>query len=170
MLALLERGKRVLKHGLTTAAAGRRTFPNATLNAIEAAIGDGEKLHGAEVRLILEPALSLVDAWRGTSHRQRALLLFARYGIWDTEENCGVLIYINLAGRQVEIVADRNVGRRIEAGQWQAICAMLTAGFTSGAYRDSTLAAIAALNELLRQHFPAGAARSNELPNAAIVL
>lgn len=161
---------RALRHVRTTAAAGRRAFPPATLKAIEQAIGAGEQAHTAEVRLILEPALDLGEVLRGTSNRQRALALFAEYGVWDTEENCGVLIYVNLAERQVDIVADRNVGRRIGPEQWQAICASMTTGFAAGDYHDSTLRAIGALNDLLRQYFPANGARPNQLPDQAIVL
>ncbi|MET3130906.1 putative membrane protein YgcG [Oxalobacteraceae bacterium GrIS 1.11] len=170
MASLLERARRALKHASGTVAAGRRAFPAASLKAIEQAIAQGEQIHRAEVRLILEPALSLADIWRGTSNRQRALALFAQYGIWDTEENCGVLIYVNLAERQVDIVADRHVGRRIAPEQWQAICQAMTLAYAAGDYQNGTLAAIVALNDMLRQHFPADGARPNQLPNDAIML
>ncbi|UUZ50200.1 hypothetical protein LP420_09650 [Massilia sp. B-10] len=54
--------------------------------------------------------------WADTSIRQRAVGLFAEYGVWDTEDNCGVLIYVNLAERKVEIVADRQIAphRRVK--------------------------------------------------------
>jgi uncharacterized membrane protein len=164
------RCKRVLKHVMTTSAAGRRAFPEATLKAIEEAIWQGEQIHGAEVRLIVEPALSMESLCKNVSNRQRALDLFAEYGIWDTEENCGVLIYVNLAERHVDIVADRNAGRKIEPGQWQAICTTMTQGFASGNYHDSTLAAIETLNELLRKHFRPTNGRPNQLPDTPIIL
>lgn len=164
------RCKRALKHGLTSGAAARKAFPSATLQAIEEAIARGEQLHSAEVRLIVEPALGLEAAFKNVSNRERALALFAQYGIWDTEENCGVLIYINLAERQVDIVVDRNVGRRIEAAEWQAICQTMTQGFANGDYHNSTLAALDTLNDLLSRHFPPRDGRPNQLPNAAIVI
>jgi len=164
------RCKRALKHALSTRAAARKAFPTATLQAIEEAIARGEHSHSAEVRLIVEPALGLEAAFNNVSNRERALALFAQYGIWDTEENCGVLIYINLAERQVDIVADRNVGRRVEAPEWQAICQTMTQGFAGGDYHHSTLAALATLNDLLSRHFPPRDGRPNQLPNAAIVI
>jgi uncharacterized membrane protein len=90
--------------------------------------------------------------------------------VWDTEDNCGVLIYINLAERAVDIVADRNINRRIDAATWQAVCATMTAGFARGQYRDSTIAAVAQVNALLREHFPASGARANELPDNPIMI
>lgn len=162
--------RRALVHLRSTAAAGRRAFPEATLKAIEEAIAQGELAHTAEVRLIVETSLGLADVFNDVGNRQRALALFAQYGVWDTEDNCGVLIYINLAEHQVDIVADRNVGRRISHAEWEAICRTMTQGYAAGAYHDSTLAALAALNALLVQHFPASGAGPNQLPNQAIVI
>jgi uncharacterized membrane protein len=108
--------------------------------------------------------------WADVSNRQRALALFAEHGVWDTEDNCGVLIYINLAEHQVDIVADRAIGRKINAATWQTICDTLTSGFAQGEFRNSTLAAVDRVNALLRQHFPANGERNNELPDHPIVL
>jgi uncharacterized membrane protein len=98
------------------------------------------------------------------------LALFAEHGVWDTEDNCGVLIYVNLAERKVDIVADRNVNRKIDAATWQKVCRTMTDGFARGQFHDSTIAAVAQVNELLRQHFPADGARRNELPDNPIML
>ena len=168
--SLIRRCQRALTHATTTTAAGRRAFPEPTLQAITAAIAEGERGHRAEVRLIVEAALGMAAAFRGTSNRQRALALFAEHGIWDTEENCGVLVYINLAAHQVDIIADRNVGRSIAPAEWQALCHTMTQGYANGDYHDSTLTALASLNALLSRHFPADGARPNQLPDAAIVL
>jgi uncharacterized membrane protein len=164
------RCRRTLRHWRTTKAAGRRAFPPQTLAAIEAAIGHGELTHGAEVRLIVENSLDAAAIFEDITTRQRALILFAEYGVWDTEENCGVLIYVNLADREVEIVADRNVNRRISSQQWQELCRTMTEGFAHAAFHESTLAAIARLNDLLRQHFPDSSVQPNQLPNQPIVL
>lgn len=168
--SFIQRCRRALKHLASTGAAARRAFPADSLRAIEQAICAGEQVHRAEVRLIIEAALSPGAVFQGASNRQRALALFAQYGVWDTEENCGVLIYINLAERQVDIVADRQVDRRITPEQWRALCQTMTAGYAGGAYRDGTLQAIGALNDLLRQHFPADGARPNQLPDGAILI
>jgi len=165
-----QRCGRTLKHLRSTPAAARKAFPEATLKAIETAIADGETVHNAEIRLIVEAALTPGMAYSGVSNRQRARELFAQYGVWDTEDNCGVLIYINLASHQVDIVADRNVGRRVSPEEWQAVCRTMTTGFASGNFHDSTLQALQQLNTLLQSHFPSTGPRSNQLPNEAILL
>ena len=166
----LRRCRRALRHLTTTAAAGRRAFPAASLAAIQETISKGELVHSAEVRLIVEVALGVEAVFRDTGNRARALALFAQYGIWDTEENCGVLIYVNLAERAVEIVADRNVARRVKPAEWESICQTMTRGFGVGAFHESTLVALNALNELLRQHFPSTGARPNQLSNDALIV
>jgi uncharacterized membrane protein len=161
---------RIRKHLFTTAAAGRRAFPPSTLSAIEAAIADGENLHRAEVRVIVEAALSLHAVWRGVSSRERARELFSHYRLWDTEENCGVLIYVNLADHKVEIVTDRTIGRLVRSLDWHAVCRTMTQGFARNAFHDSALAALSQLNALLQTHFPAHGTRPNQLSNQPILL
>ncbi|NBV20329.1 MAG: TPM domain-containing protein [Janthinobacterium sp.] len=159
-----------MKHLRGTPATARQAFPERTLKAIEAAIADGEAMHQAEVRLIVEAALTPGMAYQGVSNRERARELFAHYGVWDTEDNVGLLIYINLAEHQVDIVADRHVGRRVTPEQWQAVCRTMTRGFKDGNYHDSTLDALKQLNTLLQSHFPADGPRGNQLPNEPILL
>ncbi|MDB5763651.1 MAG: hypothetical protein JWQ21_2646 [Herminiimonas sp.] len=161
---------RVLRHLFTTTASGRRAFPPPTLKAIQAAIAKGENLHRAEVRLIVEPALPMPAVLNGTSSRERARELFSHYRIWDTEENCGILIYVNLADRKVEIIADRTIGRLIDAKDWQAVCRTMTRDFARGAFHDSAIAALDQLNGLLQAHFPANGSRPNQLSNKPVIL
>ena len=161
---------RAWRHLRTGSGAGRRAFPQEALAAIAGAIQAGEQTHRSELRLIVEASMPLDMVWAGVGNRQRALALFAEHGVWDTEDNCGVLIYINLAERAVDIVADRAVGRKIDAATWQAVCTTLTAGFAQGKFRDSTLAAIERVNALLREQFPANGPRNNELPDAPLMI
>lgn len=161
---------RLLRHLSSTGRAGRRAFPPATLQAIETAIAEGETRHRAELRLIIEPALDLQDVLNGMSTRDRARELFAQYGVWDTEENCGVLVYINLADHQVEIVADRGVGRVVPAAEWQHACRTMTSGFARGDYHGSTLAALSELNALLQRHYPDDGSTRNQLADKPVML
>jgi uncharacterized membrane protein len=165
-----QRLRRVLRHWKTTAAHGRRAFPQETLAAIATAINAGEQTHRSELRLIVEAAMPLGAVWDGVTNRQRALALFAEHGVWDTEDNCGVLIYVNLADHKVDIVADRNINRKIDSATWQAVCRTMTDGFGRGQFHTSTIAAVAQINELLRQHFPANGTDVNELPDNPIML
>jgi uncharacterized membrane protein len=165
-----DRLSRALRHWKTSAADGRRAFPQETLAAIALAITAGEQTHRSELRLIVEASMPFDAIWAGVSNRQRALALFAEHGVWDTEDNCGVLIYINLAERAVDIVADRNVNRKIDSATWQAVCGTMTAGFARGQFHDSTIAAVAQVNTLLQTHFPSNGARANELPDSPIMM
>jgi len=162
--------QRALRHLRSTRSTAERAFPQATLTALAAAIAMGERTHRGEVRLVIERALPLSAAWSGVSNRQRAIALFADYGIWDTEDNCGVLIYVNLADRKVDIVADRGIDRKIDAATWQAVCNKMTGGFAHGDYHGAALAAVEQVNELLRRHFPSDGTRPNELPDQPLML
>lgn len=161
---------RLIRHLATTTAAGRRIFPEPTLQAIEHAIAEGEKHHRAEVRMVVEPALGMQAVLSGMSSRERARELFAHYRVWDTEENCGVLVYVNLADHKVEIVADRGVGRVIAARDWEAVCRTMTQGFARGEYHGSVIAALGDLNALLQRHYPDDGATHNQLPNQPLML
>ncbi len=161
---------RTWRHLTSSGAEARHAFPETTLAAISEAITAGEQTHRGEVRLIVEKALDFDDAWDGVTNRQRALALFADYGVWDTEDNCGVLIYVNLAEHKVDIVADRGIDRKIDSATWQAVCRTMTDGFKAGHFHDATLAAIAQVNELLQHHFPANGPRANELPDKPLML
>lgn len=165
-----QRLARALRHWKSSAADGRRAFPSDSLAAIGGAITEGERSHRGELRLIVEASMPFDAIWADVSNRQRALALFAEHGVWDTEDNCGVLIYVNLAEHKVDIVADRNVNRKIDGATWQAVCRTMTDGFARGQFHDSTMAAVAQVNELLRLHFPADGARANELPDAPIMM
>ena len=165
-----QRMGRAWRHLTSSSADAKRAFPETTLSAIGDAITAGEQTHRGEVRLIVEKGLSFDDAWDGVTNRQRALAMFADYGVWDTEDNCGVLIYINLAEHKVDIVADRGIDRKIDSGTWQAVCGTMTDGFRKGQFHEATLAAVEQVNALLREHFPANGARPNEFPDRPLML
>ena len=161
---------RLTKHLLTTKATARRMFSPESLKVIEEAIAEGETRHRAEVRLIVEASLSWADILAKMPPRQRAIALFSQFGIWDTEENCGVLVYVNIADRKVEIVADRDVARRISNEEWNAICHTMTDNFAKGEFRDSTISALKRLNALLEKHYPDVGIVNNQLPNHPVVM
>lgn len=161
---------RMVAHLTSTKAASRRAFPAATLKAIQDTIAAGEALHRAEIRVIIEPALRTADVLRGIGARARARELFSTYQIWDTEENCGILLYVNLADHKVEIIADRTAARLLSAAEWQAICTTMTGGFARGQFHDSALAALQQLNQMLQQRFPNSGTHRNQLSDQPIVL
>ncbi|MDB5796933.1 MAG: hypothetical protein JWP36_835 [Paucimonas sp.] len=163
--------KRLLRHLMTTDAAGRRAFPQSSLKAIQGAVARGEKMHRAEIKVMIEPALGFGEVLEGQTSRHRARELFTEYRVWDTEENCGILVYINLADHAVEIIADRGVNKLLEAAQWQQVCRTMAAGFALGRYEQGAVEALTQLNQLLQARLPGGDGENpNELGNRPVML
>ncbi len=162
--------KRILDHLIYPPWCVRRAFPVATLKAIEDAVVASETLHRGELRFVVEAGLSFVELWRGTTARQRALEVFSDLHVWDTEDNSGVLIYVLLADRQVEIVADRGIHRKVGDATWQAICHDMETAFRDGRFDAGALTGVQAISQVLSTHFPAQGPNPDELPNAAIIL
>lgn len=161
---------RWIRH-LVANASVRRQFPRAALDAIHQAISVGEQHHDGQVCFAIEQALPLRDLTRHRTPRDRAQDVFAQLRVWDTEHNCGVLIYVLLAERAIEIVADRGIAARVAAAEWQAVCERMRERFAATEYRRGALEGIEAVSAILSRHFPAGATpRANELPDAPVVL
>lgn len=162
--------RRILRHLLTPAWRVRRAFPAAALGTIETAIGRSESRHHGQIRFAVEAALELTPLLHGQSARERALEVFAQLRVWDTEKNNGVLIYLLLADRDVEIVADRGIHARVGAPEWERICRRMEAAFRAGRFEDGGVAGIAAVGALLERHYPGSGAEGNELPDRPIVV
>jgi uncharacterized membrane protein len=162
--------KRIAKHLLQTPRQVDRAFPHQTLNAIEQAIKASETAHSGEVRFVVEGALDGMPLFKGQSARERAIDVFSQLRIWDTEQNNGVLIYLLLADRDVEIVADRGIDAKVGAQEWEKICRMMETHFMQGRYEDGVISGILAVTQHLSKSFPASAADQNELPDGPVVL
>ncbi len=161
--------QRILKHLLTTRAAVTRAFPNSTLDAIENAIKASEAAHAGEIRFVVEAALDGAPLFRGQSPGERAIELFARLRVWDAEHNNGLLIYLLLADRAVEIVADRGIHANVGADAWRQVCQQMEAAFTRSDYEAGVVAGVQAVTQHLARHFPADAG-TNELADRPVVL
>jgi uncharacterized membrane protein len=146
----------------------RRVFDESALAAIEQAIADTEKTHGGEIRVALEASLEPAELFRDLAPRERALQAFAQLGVWDTELNNGVLIYVLWADHDVEIVADRGFNGRVSAQQWSDVCQRMEQLFSQGAAAQAIIAGIQAAGALISQHFPA--VDRNELPDRPVLL
>jgi uncharacterized membrane protein YgcG len=157
--------KRIFKHLLYPQWLARRKFPDALLDRVEAAVTASERMHHGEIRVAVEAALDIKPLLRGVSARQRAVQVFAELGVWDTAANNGVLIYLLLADRNVEIVADRGFHGRVSQTEWETICREMEAFFARGEFAAGTLAGIEHIHALLRRHFPSSGDNPNELPN-----
>lgn len=162
--------KRWLKHCFMPPWYWRRKFSKAVLNQIEQAITQSEPLHRGELRFAIENALEPLWVWQGMSVAQRANELFANLRVWDTEENCGVLIYLLLADREVHILADRGIAKQVTQTEWRAIAEAMQAEFQKGRYQTGSLVGIAQITALLAKHFPPGPEKLNELPNKPVIV
>jgi uncharacterized membrane protein len=161
---------RFVRHLFSTRARLRRAFPPTALEAIERAITLTEATHSGEVRVAIETALDPWQALRARTPRDRALEVFAHLGVWDTDANNGVLLYVLLADRDVEIVADRGYNGRVPAEAWSQVCDTLRDAFANGAYERGVVAGVEAIGELIAPHFPALPGDRNELPNRPALL
>jgi len=158
------------RHLVTDHHSVRRAFPASALARIEQAIAAGERRHTGQVRFAVEGGLPVANVLRHQTPRERALDVFSNLRVWDTEDNCGVLVYLLLADKDVEIVADRGIHRRVGDEAWQAICRTMEVAFRQLRFEEGAVAGIAAISELLALHFPRNASGPNELPDDAVVL
>ena len=156
---------RVLRHLFYEDWTVRRKFPAQTLVAIDREITTNERRHNGEVVFAVESSLRMRDLFKNESARDRAVDIFCRLRVWDTEQNNGVLIYVLLADRRVEIVADRGVHRRVGEQAWEAICAAMQAEFHDGRFHEGAVIGVQAVSDLLAEHYPPTEGDVNELPN-----
>lgn len=161
---------RIGKHLLGNRSRVRSAFPPRVLAAIEQAIKSSEAGHAGQIRFVVEGALDGAPLFRGQSARARALDVFSQLRVWDTEHNNGVLIYLLLADRDVEIVADRGIHARVGAPGWEDICKAMEAQFREGHFERGAIAGIAAVTKHLARHFPRDGAAINELPDTPVVM
>jgi uncharacterized membrane protein len=161
---------RLLRHLLTPDWKVRRAFPAGAMRRIEEAIAASERTHSGQIRFAVEAALDPRAILRGVSARDRAIDVFAALRVWDTEHNNGVLIYLLLADRDVEIVADRGIAARVGPRQWEAVCARMEGLLRAGDFERALLTGIQAVGAHLTQHCPPPGAGRNELPDRPVVL
>ena len=161
---------RFARHVLMSPLKATRTFPTATLDALQREIEAQEGLHRGEICVVVEAELTTQQLWRGLTPRERAREVFAAQGVWNTEENNGVLIYLLLADRAVEIVADRAIDAAVGAAGWAAICTAMQGHFAAGRYEEGMVAGIRAISERLAQHFPGSGRRRNELADRPVMM
>jgi len=163
---------RWFRHLFATRGALRRAFTEEALDAIERAVDESEQRHSGEIRVAIEGALEPGEVWSGKTPRQRALEVFAALGVWDTEANNGVLIYVLLADRDVEIVADRGFNGRVPDSEWQAACADMEREFRAGRFREGGVVGVEDVGRIIARHFPQlpGQRDEDQLPNRPAML
>ena len=162
---------RIFRHRWLDERSTRRAIPPALLHKLTEQVAASERTHSGEIRIYVEASLPLGYLLRDATPRERAVAMFGKLGVWDTEQNNGVLIYLLLAERAIEIVADRGIDRHVGAEQWRTIAQGMAAAFRAGNYEQGLQQAIAAVTQLLVQHFPLreGDGNPNELPDEPVL-
>ncbi|HRI18590.1 MAG TPA: TPM domain-containing protein [Burkholderiaceae bacterium] len=167
----MNRWLRILRHRWLDESDVRRALGDAALARLQARIAASETAHSGEIRLCIEAGLPLSYLWRGAPARERALAMFGKLRVWDTEHNNGVLIYLLLAEHRIEIIADRGLSRRVGAARWRATADAMAAAFREHRFEDGLALAIDAVDAALREHFAlaAGERNPNELPDEPVL-
>jgi uncharacterized membrane protein len=163
---------RFFSHLFTTRSKLARLFPVEALTAIENAVAQSELTHSGEIRVAIEASLEPAEIFAGKTPRRRALELFAGLGVWDTDANNGILVYILLADRDVEIIADRGFNGLVSAEEWAAVCHTMEEEFRAGHYEQGAVEGVLEAGKLLARHFPPlpGGRDEDELPNRPTLL
>ncbi|HVP32815.1 MAG TPA: TPM domain-containing protein [Steroidobacteraceae bacterium] len=161
---------RLIRHLATTRFSTRRRFPPPVRAAIERAIKECEARHAGEIRFVIETAFDLPELWQDLAPRQRALQLFGQLGVWDTAHNNGVLVYVGLADRVVEIIADRGIAARVPQAEWAAVCRQMERHYREGRFDEGSIVGILGVGALLGRHFPGKAVGGQELPDRPVLL
>jgi uncharacterized membrane protein len=163
---------RVLRHRWHDETDARRALDAAAMARLKAQVAASEAQHSGEIRICVEAGLPLSYLWRGASARQRAITLFGKLRVWDTEHNNGVLIYLLLAERAIEIVADRGLRRHVPQAVWDGLLAGMRESFQQRRFEPGLAQAVDSVGDLLAQHFPLfpGESNPNELPDGVEVI
>ena len=161
---------RLARHIATTHLSTRRQFNPQVRAAIEQAIRECESRHNGQIRFVVETALDLPELWHDLSPRRRALQVFGQLGVWDTAENNGVLIYVLMADRAVEIIADRGIAARVAEAEWGTLCRQMQHHYRAGRFQEGSVVGILGVGALLGRHFPGRAASGHELPDQPVLL
>ena len=161
---------RILRHLMAPQWIATRAFPRAALERIEAAIKASEGAHRGEIRFVVEAALDLWPLLKGITPRERALEVFSQLRVWDTQENSGILVYVQCIDHDIEIVADRGISAKVPQAEWDAICCRMEETFRARRYEQGVLRGIEEITALLIRHFPSRGINPDELPDKPVVL
>ena len=172
MASHFSRLARLWRHRWNDEAQVRKALPPELLARLTARVGASERRHSGEIRICVEAGLPASYIWRDASARERAIAMFAKLRVWDTERNNGVLIYLLLSEHAIEIVADRGLNARVSQQAWAAMAQRMGAAFKEGRFEDGLTQALEEVSAVLVEHFPLGESESdrNELPDAPVVI
>lgn len=166
---MLAKIQRLFRHRWLDEADTRRAIPPELVEKLRQRVAASERRHTGEVRIYVEAGLPFSYIWRGATARERAVAMFGKLRVWDTEQNNGVLVYLLLAEHAIEIVADRGVDRHVGAAGWQAVVRHMGEAFRAGRFEDGLTQALEEVSAILVRHFPADGENANELPDEPVL-
>ena len=171
MIDMFNKLKRILKHRWLDEGDASRAVPVDMVERLMRRVAASEQRHSGEIRICVEAGLPLSYLWRNAAARERAITLFGKLRVWDTQNNNGVLIYLLLADHAIEIVADRGLNHRVTDADWKALVQNLGTAVRAGRYEDGLTQALQEVSAVLVTHFPlaSGQGSPDELPNRPIV-
>ncbi len=168
---MMQRLARMLRHRWLDEGDTRRAIPPELLQRLAHRVAESERRHRGEIRIYVEAGLPLSYLWREAKPRERAIAMFGKLRVWDTEQNNGVLIYMLLAEHAIEVVADRGLNRHVPPEHWRRIVQDMGAAFRAGRYEEGLTRAVDEVDALLVRHFPLaeGQRNPNELPDQPVL-
>ena len=165
----LQRLTRLLRHRWADGRL-RRVLTPEVLQRLGQRVAASERRHTGQIRICAEGGLPLSYLWRGASARERAITQFGKLRVWDTEHNDGVLIYVLLADRDVEIVADRGINAKVGDAEWTSVCRAMEKAFRAGNYAEGVEEGVRAVGDLLAAHSPRNGSERNEISDKPVIL
>lgn len=162
--------KRIVRHLSFSHTTLHKAFSRVALNNIEQTIAEVEQTHAGQICFAVETALDIKPLFAGLSARERAIEVFSQLRIWDTEYNNGVLIYLLLADRKVEIIADRGVHSKLGQAVWNDICKEMETSFRQSKFEEGVIVGIRKVGTHLEHHYPQDGTKINELSDRPIIL
>lgn len=163
--------KRLWQHWLHPRARVERYLPTADLQRISRSIGESEQNHLGQIRFVVESRYPAAAVLNGLQPRTRAWQWFGELGVWDTEHNSGVLVYVSFADHAFEVAADRGIAAKVAEAEWRHVCETMREAFGRGAFVEGLENGLAEVNAILTAHFPrrSGEDVPDELPNDVVL-
>jgi uncharacterized membrane protein len=150
---MMQRLQRLFRHRWVDDGDTARAIPPALSGRLAQHVAASERRHTGEIRIYIEAGLPASYIWRDAKPRERAIAMFGKLRVWDTEQNNGVLIYLLLAEHAIEIVADRGLSRHVPDAQWQEVVRHMGEQFRAGRYEEGLKDAVDEVTALLVKHF-----------------
>ena len=139
-------------------------LPADVQEAVVAAIRQAELRTTGEIRIFIEPRCSYMDAI------DRAIELFTKLGMEQTEERNAVLVYVAIKDHQFAIYGDEEIYRQAGGAQfWAHAARILQEGLRAGELAGGLVTCINELGNALAAHFPYHSdVEKNELPDEIV--